>query len=114
MKLFLSENDMKLKYPFSISRHTYYSQPNLTIELHDQGVSGYGEATINPYYHITIDNLKSAFELMKLRLESYKFSTPDVLFDDFSDLSTNKLICSCSAQQCELGFVWKNERQKDR
>jgi L-alanine-DL-glutamate epimerase-like enolase superfamily enzyme len=86
MKLFLSENDMKLKYPFSISRHTYYSQPNITIELQDQGVSGHGEATINPYYHITIDNLKSTFELMQPRLESYKFSTPDVLFDDFSDL----------------------------
>jgi L-alanine-DL-glutamate epimerase-like enolase superfamily enzyme len=85
MKILLSEHDMKLKYPFSISRHTYYSQPNITIELHDQGVSGYGEATLNPYYHISIDNLKSTFELMKPRLKSYKFSTPDVLFDDFSD-----------------------------
>jgi L-alanine-DL-glutamate epimerase-like enolase superfamily enzyme len=85
MKILLSEHDMKLKYPFSISRHTYYSQPNITIELHDQGVSGYGEATLNPYYHISIDNLKSTFELMKPRLKSHKFSTPDALFDDFSD-----------------------------
>jgi L-alanine-DL-glutamate epimerase-like enolase superfamily enzyme len=90
MKLILSEFDMKLKYPFSISRHTYHSQPNVVIELQYEGFSGYGEATINPYYHITIDNLRSAFDRMKSRLENYKFSTPDALYDDFSDfLSVN-------------------------
>lgn len=90
MKLILSEFDMKLKYPFSISRHTYHSQPNIVVELQHAGFSGYGEATINPYYHITIDNLRTAFELMKSRLENYIFSTPDALYDDFSDfLSVN-------------------------
>ena len=85
MKLIISEHDMKLKYPFSISRHTYYSQPNIVIELRYQGFSGYGEATINPFYNITIDNLRSTFELMKAPLTGYNFSTPDVLFDDFAD-----------------------------
>ncbi len=85
MQLKIYEFDMKLKYPFSISRHTYFSQPNIIIELIQNEISGFGEATINPYYNITIDNLKDSFDDMKNRLEDYNFSTPDQLFDDFSD-----------------------------
>jgi len=76
---------MKLKYPFSISRHTYYSQANIIIELQHNGISGFGEATINPYYNITLDNLKDTFNLMNQRLDNYSFQTPDQLFEDFSD-----------------------------
>lgn len=85
MKLFIKENDLPLKYPFSISRHTYYSQPNIVIELQNQNISGYGEATLNPYYQITIDNLTHTFHRMAGRLKYYHFSTPDKLWYDFSD-----------------------------
>lgn len=90
MQLKIYEYDMKLKYPFSISRHTYFSQPNMILELHHDGLLGYGEATVNPYYHITIDNLKDCFIAMNNRLKGYDFSSPDRLYDDFSDfLSVN-------------------------
>ena len=85
MRLFIKENDLHLKYPFSISRHTYYSQPNIVIELRHENISGLGEATINPYYHITIDNLKDSFRRIADRLKNYHFSTPDNMWDDFSD-----------------------------
>ena len=84
MDLKLYEFDMKLKYPFSISRHTYYSQPNIIIELKHNGISGFGEATLNPYYNITLENLKEVFASINSRLEKYTFETPDILFDDFS------------------------------
>ena len=86
MRLKVHEFNMKLKYPFSISRHTYYSQPSIVLELQYDGQSGYGEATINPYYQITIDNLKTCFLTMSKRLGIYRFESPDQLFDDFSDL----------------------------
>lgn len=85
MNLSISKNDLKLKYPFSISRHTYYTQPNIVIKLHHEGYCGYGEATINPYYNITIENLQSTFLSIQGRLEHYDFQNPDQLFDDFSD-----------------------------
>ncbi len=90
MKLKLYEFDMKLRYPFSISRHTYYSQPTIIIELQHENLSGFGEATINPYYNITIENLKESFKSIEKRLENYSFVHPDRLFSDFSDyLSIN-------------------------
>lgn len=76
---------MKLKYPFSISRHTYFSQPIIVLQLQHEGQLGYGEATINPYYNITIANLRDCFKSMQKRLKDYCFKTPDQLFDDFSD-----------------------------
>lgn len=85
MQLKIHQFDMKLKYPFAISRHTYYSQPNIIVELQHEGRSGYGEATINPYYNITIDNLKESFDQMSKRLLKYIFTSPDDLFHDFSD-----------------------------
>ncbi len=85
MQLKIYEYDMKLKYPFSISRHTYYSQPILVLELLHAGLTGYGEATINPYYRITIDNLKDCFMAMEKQLNSYNFESPDKLYEDFSD-----------------------------
>lgn len=90
MQLKFYAYDMKLKYPFSISRHTYYSQPNMVLELQHDGMSGYGEATINPYYDITIDNLKDCFVAMNKQLEDYTFESPDQLYADFSNfLSVN-------------------------
>jgi len=85
MQLDASEHNLKLVYPFAISRHTYHSQPNVVIELRHRGISGFGEATVNPYYKITIDNLKSSFYEMRDRLRSYDFTTPNQLFEDFSD-----------------------------
>ena len=85
MQLKIYEFDMKLKYPFSISRYTYYSQPNIVVELIHNGESGYGEATINPYYNITIDKLKESFYAMNVRLKDYVFTSPDQLYEDFSD-----------------------------
>lgn len=85
MRLKIYEFDMKLRYPFSISRHTYYSQQNIIIELHHKGFIGYGEATVNPYYNITIENLKNSFETISQRLKNYVFQNPDQLYEDFSD-----------------------------
>jgi len=85
MRLKIYEFDMKLRYPFSISRHTYYSQQNIIVELQHQGFMGYGEATVNPYYNITIENLRNSFETIGKRLNDYVFDNPDQLYEDFSD-----------------------------
>ncbi len=85
MRLKIFENDLRLKYPFTISRHTYHSQPNVVISLEFGEWAGFGEATANPYYQITVSNLKECFETMNSRLGTYHFTTPDQLWEDFSD-----------------------------
>ena len=84
MDLKIMPHDLKLRYPFSISRHTYYSQPNVIIRLSDGNHDGYGEATMNPYYGISVDKLVEVFKNIQRHLDNYQFHSPDEMWDDFS------------------------------
>ena len=86
MDLQILPHELKLRYPFAIARYTYYSQPNVIISLSEGKHAGYGEATMNPYYGITVENLVAVFENIRDRLKAYHFKTPDQLWNDFSDV----------------------------
>jgi hypothetical protein len=61
MELIIRTFDLKLQHTFSISRkiNKYTTHCNCRIKM---GISGYGEATSNPYYNITIDNIVADLE----------------------------------------------------
>ena len=54
MNLQLYHFDLPLRHVFTIARESISVQPTLIVELEEQGVRGYGEATTNPYYGATI------------------------------------------------------------
>ncbi|MEP7093379.1 MAG: dipeptide epimerase, partial [Flavobacterium sp.] len=62
MKLILRTYNLKLKHTFRISRKSIDFQPSHIVELQEDGVSGYGEATSNPYYNISIENIQHDIE----------------------------------------------------
>ncbi len=57
MQLILRAYDLKLKHTFTISRQSFDTKPTLIVELKDGNFSGYGEASSNPYYKITIEKM---------------------------------------------------------
>jgi L-alanine-DL-glutamate epimerase-like enolase superfamily enzyme len=65
MKITLHAYDLPLAHTFTISRESITSQPTLVVELSQDGVSGYGEATSNNYYGFTIERM--ARDLAALR-----------------------------------------------
>ena len=65
MQLKLHAFDLPLRHTFTISRESITSQPTLIVELTQDGVSGYGEATSNKYYGFTIERM--ARDLAALR-----------------------------------------------
>ncbi len=81
MQLSHEFRELKLRHPFSISRHTYYSQPSFYVRLSYAGVTGFGEATTNPYYEKTEKNLSDSFESVKSILKGHAFEHPDILWD---------------------------------
>lgn len=81
MELQVYEFDLALRYPFSISRHTYHSMQTLIVELSYESVSGFGEATINPYYGVTVENLVDAFSGAAGLLEDFIFKSPSDLWN---------------------------------
>ena len=78
MQIILREYKLPLKHTFTISRESIDIQPSLIVELKDGKFSGFGEATSNPYYNITvpmmIDNLS---ELENIIIENAHLTPED-------------------------------------
>lgn len=49
--------ELPLRHPFTISRYTVTIQKTVIVSISDGTYSGYGEATVNPYYHSTVERL---------------------------------------------------------
>lgn len=88
MNLSLKKYVLPLKHTFSISRESHNFQDTLIACLSHQGKTGYGEATSNPYYKITLESMEQEIEAIKKEIESFDFTTPEK-FHAF--LTTKKL-----------------------
>jgi L-alanine-DL-glutamate epimerase-like enolase superfamily enzyme len=76
MQLILRSFELKLKHTFTISRESYSTQPTLIVELKEGEFSGYGEATSNPYYGITVSKMINDLEKLQSVIESVSDETP--------------------------------------
>jgi L-alanine-DL-glutamate epimerase-like enolase superfamily enzyme len=61
---------LKLKHTFTISRKSHDIQPTLIVELSNNGFVGYGEATSNPYYGISVDSMMNDIMLVEPLIKS--------------------------------------------
>ncbi len=77
MELELRSYTLKLKHTFGISRESYDSQETLIVCLSLEGETGYGEATSNPYYGITLPNMLAEIEEIRQDIIDYDFQTPE-------------------------------------
>ena len=77
MKLILREYNLKLKHTFTISRESIDFQPSLIVELQEDGFSGFGEATSNPYYKTTVPVMMQDLEKIRTTIESTVNETPE-------------------------------------
>lgn len=76
MQLHLKKYVLPLKHTFSISRESHDFQDTLIVSLSKDGKIGYGEATSNPYYQITVERMMTEIEGIKNEIESFDFTTP--------------------------------------
>jgi L-alanine-DL-glutamate epimerase-like enolase superfamily enzyme len=79
MQLHLIKYTLPLKHTFSISRESHDTQDTLIVALALHGQTGYGEATSNPYYKITLDSMIAEIEHARDNIETFDFTTPSIL-----------------------------------
>ncbi|MBF4516212.1 dipeptide epimerase [Flavobacterium sp. ANB] len=96
MKLIIRAYDLKLKHTFRISRKSIDFQPSLIVELQEDGFSGFGEATSNPYYNITIEILQNDIEHIREIIEETANETPDEFWNKISPLLSNNPFALCA------------------
>jgi len=73
--------DLKLKHPFGIARETRTVQRTFIVALSDGKHTGYGEATENAYYHVTIEKLEERWNEVRPFLEKIPFTEPSSLWE---------------------------------
>lgn len=94
--------DLALRDPFTIARGTVEVQPTLIVQVEHEGLVGLGEATTNPYYGATFEEMEAALRTVEGELEHYHLENPAELWRDL-----DPKLCSCRFAQCALDCaVW--------
>ncbi len=103
MKISLKKYVLPLKHTFSISRKSVDFQDTLIVGITLNEQTGYGEATSNPYYHITVEGMMQEIEAIRTKIEMYNFTTPAV-FHKFllSNGLSNFAICALDVAAHDL------------
>ncbi len=101
MKLILRTFNLKLKHPFTISRESHTVQPSIIVELQSGGYSGFGEATSNPYYAITVGSMQHNLEkiipfIESISPDSYREETPEKFWQKAYTLLHHDMFALCA------------------
>jgi L-alanine-DL-glutamate epimerase-like enolase superfamily enzyme len=96
MEVIFRQFDLKLEHTFTISRESYDSQPTLVVELKDDQFSGYGEATANPYYGITVSKMIGDIEKIKPVIESVNNLSPEDFWNLLSPYFKEDMFALCA------------------
>ena len=76
MQLTLKKYLLELEFTFSISRESHDYQDSLIVSLSQNGKTGYGEATSNPYYKITVESMMQEIEAVRSEIEAWNMDDP--------------------------------------
>ena len=99
MHLHLYRFDLPLRHVFTISRGSVSVQPTLIVELEEEGVRGYGEATTNPYYGVTIESMSEALLRVRGDLEQRTSGDPAELWQTLQPALKDHPFAQCALDQ---------------
>ncbi len=88
--------DLPLQHPFTISRYTVNIQKTVVVCISDGEVSGYGEATVNPYYHSTTERLTASLSKVKPVIDSAVDIHPSELWQQLSIMIPDDYFALCA------------------
>lgn len=77
MELQTKAYTLELAHSFGISRERYDTQDTLIVALTENGHTGYGEATANPYYGVTVQSMQTDIETHRGALTGFSGDTPE-------------------------------------
>ena len=81
MELLIHPFDLKLRNTFKTAHSQRDIQKSFVVELKNDEFSGFGEVTVNTYFGISQEAILEGLNLAKVKLVSFKFSTPEALHD---------------------------------
>ena len=109
MKLSTHTFDLPLRHTFTISRESTDVQPTLIVELHDGQHSGYGEATTNTYYGMTLEKMQQALESVRAVIEAHQPLDPEQLWAEVSGPLQDCPFALCALDQAAYDLWGKQQ-----
>ncbi len=88
--------DLKLRHEFRISREAHSVQPTLIVELIEDGRHGYGEATSNAYYGMTVAAMASELGKHRDHIENCRWERPEDLWQEMAPRLGDHPFCLCA------------------
>jgi L-alanine-DL-glutamate epimerase-like enolase superfamily enzyme len=101
--------DLPLKHPFTISRGTVTVQPTLIVELSDGTHRGFGEATTNDYYGMTLPRMLEALEWVREVVETTNHLDPVELWQRVSEKLRDVPFALCALDQAGYDLWGKQQ-----
>jgi len=87
MQIEIKKYILELAHTFTISRESRDTQDTMVVCLSLDGKTGYGEATSNPYYNFTVENMTAEIEAVRKDIEEYEFDTPENFYTHLQSLN---------------------------
>lgn len=112
MHILFHSFDLKLKHTFTIAHDSRDVQPTLIVELRDGEYSGFGEATSNPYYGATIENMIQSLETIRLIVEKEDFISADDLWDQTNSFLLKNPFAQCALDEAAHDLFSKKKNKK--
>lgn len=99
MKLIIRTYNLQLKHPFTISRGTRTEIPSIIVELQENGFSGYGEATANPYYNTFVEQFEKELLEKRVIIEVASDKTPKEYWKYLHPHFKNNMFLLCALDE---------------
>jgi L-alanine-DL-glutamate epimerase-like enolase superfamily enzyme len=103
---------LPLRHTFTISRGSLRVQPTVIVELSDpEGRAGYGEATTNSYYGVTVESLVAALRRAKPVIEHAAWDGPEALWDQLQPILKDSSFALSAIDQAAWDLWGKQHSQ---
>jgi L-alanine-DL-glutamate epimerase-like enolase superfamily enzyme len=112
MNLHVQGLDLPLKHRFTIAHQSREVQETLIVRLEEDGLFGLGESTTNPFYGITLDNMREALEKFKPVLLGGKWNTPAELWELGKEVFQDNPFAQCALDQAAWDLYTKKKGKK--
>lgn len=96
MQLIIRSYNLKLRHTFTISRQSFDTKRTMIVELKDGDISGFGEASENPYYHKTLENMIQDLQNCKEIIEKDTEETPEEFWEKMYPYLKEDMFALCA------------------
>ena len=107
MKLVLHHFELPLQHEFRISRESISVQPTLIAELEHDGMKGYGEATTNSYYGMTLESMVRSLAAVRGLIEAHPPDDPPGLWQKLVSRLDRQRFALCAVDQAAWDLYGK-------